>query len=335
MEIFGDSLVAVRVLSILAGLTSVYLVYQISLELFDVRTAEAAMLITALSPFQIHYAQEIRMYSFLALWLALATYAFLRGTKSQGRRWWLVFGFASALAQYTHNLALFFLIPLAITPLLKQDWRTFRSIFLSSCFALLLYSPWLVQLPAQFAKINQGYWVAKPGIGSFFTLLIVYTTNTPLPNIWVLPALLLASLTVVTAIMQTVRAKASTIKNNGLWILYLSFAPPILLFIFSQWKPVYIERALLPSGLFFCIWLAWTIRYTELSMPGRTILLTMITVAFLTGIYQHITYRNYPYGPFKEIDALEAGVAGLNHAAGFIQSAVAKRIRIRLTPRLT
>jgi ribosome-binding factor A len=38
---------------------------------------------------------------------------------------------------------------------------------------------------------------------------------------------------------------------------------------------------------------------------------------------------------FRELDALEAGVAGLNHAAGFIQSAVAKRIRIRLTPRLT
>ena len=37
---------------------------------------------------------------------------------------------------------------------------------------------------------------------------------------------------------------------------------------------------------------------------------------------------------FKEGSALEAGVAGLNHAAGFIQSAIAKRIRIRLTPRL-
>ena len=37
---------------------------------------------------------------------------------------------------------------------------------------------------------------------------------------------------------------------------------------------------------------------------------------------------------FKEGDALEQGVAGLNNAAGFIQSVVAKRIRIRLTPKL-
>ena len=37
---------------------------------------------------------------------------------------------------------------------------------------------------------------------------------------------------------------------------------------------------------------------------------------------------------FKEGDALEQGVAGLNNAAGFIQSVVAKRIRIRLTSKL-
>lgn len=37
---------------------------------------------------------------------------------------------------------------------------------------------------------------------------------------------------------------------------------------------------------------------------------------------------------YKEGSALDAGVAGLNHAAGFIQSAISKRIKIRLTPRL-
>jgi len=59
----------------------------------------------------------------------------------------------------------------------------------------------------------------------------------------------------------------------------------------------------LPSGLVFCIWLAWIIQYTELTLSGRTILITLIAIAFITGIYQHITYQSYPYGPFKEIDA--------------------------------
>jgi len=37
---------------------------------------------------------------------------------------------------------------------------------------------------------------------------------------------------------------------------------------------------------------------------------------------------------FRDGDALELGVAGLNNAAGFIQSGVARRLRIRLTPKL-
>jgi len=304
MKVFGESLIAVRMLSILAGVLSVRLAYLVAAELFDSKTAKTATLILAWAPFQIHYSQEMRMYAFLGLWLLLATYAYLRGSISGNWRWWIVFGIAAALAQYTHNLAAFFLIPLVIMPILKRNWKTVRSVFLSGCFAILLYLPWLIQLPAQLAKIDQAYWVTKPGIDSLFTLLLVFTANTPLPNGWVIPALILAILIVVVALMQTIRAKkGSTFKATGLWALYLSFAPPILLFLFSQWKPVYIERALLPSGVFFCIWLAWTIHHTGLSRAGRGILLAMIAVAFAIGIYQHNTYRGFPYGPFDEIDA--------------------------------
>src|ERR1700690_4108109 len=63
MKSFGESLIAVRMLSILAGMAVVGLIYLIGFELFGETTAQLAMLLTALAPFQIHYAQEIRMYS--------------------------------------------------------------------------------------------------------------------------------------------------------------------------------------------------------------------------------------------------------------------------------
>ncbi|PIZ25089.1 MAG: hypothetical protein COY47_07900, partial [Chloroflexi bacterium CG_4_10_14_0_8_um_filter_57_5] len=46
--------------------------------------AALASVFVALAPFQVHYSQEIRMYSFLALWLMLATYAYARGAKGDG-----------------------------------------------------------------------------------------------------------------------------------------------------------------------------------------------------------------------------------------------------------
>src|SRR5262245_24278107 len=52
MNIFGESLVATRLLSIVAGLVSVYLIYLITLEaLSDTKTALLGMLFASLAPF--------------------------------------------------------------------------------------------------------------------------------------------------------------------------------------------------------------------------------------------------------------------------------------------
>ena len=303
MRIFGESLVAVRLLSIIAGLVSVVLVYLIALErISDPRTARLGMLFAALAPFQIHYAQDIRMYSFLAMWLLLATYANLRGSKPGGWRWWILFSFAAALAQYTHNLAAFYLVPLALLPILQKNWQALRAVIVAGLGALILYFPWAIQLPAQFSKVQSAYWVDRPDISKLFTLLLVFVTNTPLPSSLVAAALAFALTLVIVGFFQTIRYSRQTNEKAGLWLLYLAFAPPSLLFLFSQWRPVYIERALLPSGAIFCIWLAWVMIKTSLPNAAQYALLGLLSLSSMLGIYQHIAYHDFPYGPFQQLD---------------------------------
>lgn len=303
MKIFGDSLIAVRLLSILAGLVSVYLVYLIALEaLNDIKSAELSMLLAALAPFPIHYAQEIRMYSFLSMWLLLATYSYQRGSKTGNWRWWGLFSIFTAFAQYTHNLAAFYLVPLSLSPIFQKDWKTFRSVVFAGLGALALYFPWLIQLPSQFAKIQQAYWVERPDISKFLTLLLVYITNTPLPDRLIAAALLFTLIIVMIGLYQTVKIARQAEAKGDFWLLYLSFAPPLLLFLFSQWRPVYIERALIASGTIFNIWLAWVLTKTNLSSLARYSLYGLLFVSFALGIYQHVTYQDFPYGPFKELD---------------------------------
>ena len=302
INIFGDSLFAVRLLSILAGIVSVFLVYLIALEaLSDVRSAQLAMLLAALAPFPIHYAQEIRMYSFLSMWLLLATYSYQRGAKTGDWRWWALFSFSAATAQYTHNLAAFYLVPLALSPLLQRDWKTFQYVVFAGVGALVLYLPWLIQLPAQFAKIQQAYWVEQPDISRLLTLLLVYITNTPLPDRLIAVALVFTLMIVVFGFLQTAKTARQPGSKGGLWVFYLSFAPPLLLFLFSQWRPVYIERALIASGIIFNIWLAWVLLKTNLSNVARYTLSGLILTSFGLGIYQHVDYRDFPYGPFEEL----------------------------------
>jgi len=271
--------------------------------LSDEKMARLAMLLAALAPFQIHYAQEIRMYAFLAMWLLLATYAYQRGSKTTNWRWWLLFSVSAALAQYTHNLAAFYLIALALLPILQKNWTGLRSMIVAGLGALLLYLPWAIQLPAQFSKVQSAYWVERPDISKLFTLLIVYITNTPLPSGLVAGVLAIVLIIFVISFMQTIRYSRQTKDKAGLLVFYLAFAPAIFLFLFSQWRPVYIERALLPSGAIFCIWLAWVVSKTNLPKVAGYTLLGLLGFSSLLGIYEHVTYQDFPYGPFKQLDA--------------------------------
>ena len=303
MKVFGQSLVAVRSLSIFAGLVSVYLVYLIALEATsDTQIAYLSMLFAALAPFQIHYAQEIRMYAFLAMWLLLATYAYQCGARGGNWKWWVLFSISAALAQYSHNLAAFYLVSLALLPVLQKNWIAVRGTALGGILALILYSPWLIQLPAQFTKVQNSYWVDRPDVSKIFTLLLVYITNTPLPTGLIAPALAIVLMIMVIGIAQTIKHNRQADTGAAGRLFYLSFGPPLFLFLFSQWRPIYVERALLPSGAMFCIWLAWVIQNTNMQKAVQYVLFGLLGFSFLLGIYQHLTYRDFPYGPFRALD---------------------------------
>ena len=290
IQLFGNSLIAVRSLSIALSLGIILLTYLIAAHLFNETTALAAAFLAAILPFQIHYGVEIRMYVLLTLWLSLATLAFLK-------RQWILFSIAAALAQYTHNLAAFYLIPLALTPIFQRDWKTLRALTLAGFAALVIYSPWLIQLPAQISKVTSSFWIEKPGVEKLFTLFLMYLPHLPLPNSMLLAGLLFATLIIALAVFQTYRAQKekSPQAKSGLWLAYLSFTPPLLLWLASQISPMYVERALLPSHAIFCIWLAWVFTQTKLPRPIQSFALGLILASAGMGIYQHVTYRGFPY----------------------------------------
>ncbi|MEA3349516.1 MAG: glycosyltransferase family 39 protein [Chloroflexota bacterium] len=305
MMFFGQSPWAVRSFSVLLGMGVLLIVYVWVRDFYDPRLAALALLLVAISPFQIHYAQEVRMYAMMTFFLMGATYSLWKGMMSQLWSWWLLFATFSALAQYTHNLAGFYLLPLALIPLLKREWRSLRAVIVSGLAAVILYAPWLLRLPAQFDKVRTSYWVATPSPARLLTTLLSFVTNLPLPDAW-LPAALFATLfLVVLGFWQTFRAWQSSRKGVGfsLWLVYLAFVPPLFLYFFSLWQPVYIERALLPSGVIFLLWLAWVLSRSGLPRWMSGFAAAILLIGMGMGIYQHITYRGFPYGSYQALDS--------------------------------
>jgi 4-amino-4-deoxy-L-arabinose transferase-like glycosyltransferase len=303
MQWFGDSLPAVRFLSVMAGVGGIGLFYWFTSKLTNPKVAIIAAGLVAISPFQVHYAQEIRMYSWMLFWLILATISIWLGMQEKRLGWWLVFSVSCAAAQYMHNLSATYLIVLAALPVLRRDWKAARKTMAAGVGALLLYLPWLISLPGQMARVSQQYWITPPSVARLITTFLSFVTNLPLPAAWLPFGLFVAIYIFVFLCFQTFTlfrrnpAKATP----GAWLAYLTLTPVILLFVVSQLIPVYIERALLISGCMFMGWLAWTLVETPAPnlVKGLTWLLVIVGCVF--GLIQHLTYTGFPYAPYRPL----------------------------------
>jgi hypothetical protein len=146
-----------------------------------------------------------------------------------------------------------------------------------------------MSLPGQLARVQKSYWTAPPDFSRLFTTILSFTTNLPIPPGWLPLALLASLLTLFMAIYQTIEALKSGGEHlqAGLWLAYMSITPVLLLFIVSQVYPVYIERALLPSGAVYLGWVAWSLTNTRLLIPIRYLTLFLLVVGMGIGFPAH------------------------------------------------
>ncbi|OGM70766.1 hypothetical protein A2975_02655 [Candidatus Woesebacteria bacterium RIFCSPLOWO2_01_FULL_44_14] len=95
---FGTSEIALRSLSVVAGVATVYLVYKIV-------NATTAALLLATSGLHIYFSQEVRMYQLASFFVALAVYFFVKSKNEGG----VGYGVALAAAVLTHYLTVLML----------------------------------------------------------------------------------------------------------------------------------------------------------------------------------------------------------------------------------
>lgn len=105
-----DSIVSVRILSIIFGVLAMPLIYLIGRELFGRTAGLVAALCLALSSVHIYQAQEIRNYALTTLFALLSAYTFVNVIRGGSRRWWALHLAANALLVWTHLFGCFLLV---------------------------------------------------------------------------------------------------------------------------------------------------------------------------------------------------------------------------------
>lgn len=305
MQLAGDSIFAVRFYSVFFGMLTIPVVFCLARDLFGRRSGMVGALVVALAPFHIAYSQEARMYAQLGFWSALAFLAFVQYRHSQRKSWWLVFVIAGAASLYSHNLAFVGWVALGIWSIIDairmRTWHLLRATVLAGTTMVVLWSPWLIVVPSQFGKIEQAYWVPVPSLVTFLQTLLVFTfdfDNATAPRT-LFPVLLFGALILPIFLMLEIRRHTHTkVRASLAFAATMAVLPIALLFLLSQWRPVYIIRVLIPAFIWYAILVSWLITSTPLLTRWVLSLFLIIIVTALLPTYY--AYTEFPRSPFDQ-----------------------------------
>lgn len=254
IRLFGETETSVRLLSVFFSVLTVVVVYQLGLKLFNRRTAFFAALFTALSPFQVFYAQETRMYSQFTFLGAASVYFFICWLKDDKRLSALFYVISTTLLLYTHLYAGFVVIAqvlyLVLLFIKARDFSMARPRQWSTGLITIgiLFSPWAWVVFRQVAKASHGFWIHEPDWLAPLQTLIEYCGS-----LWL--AILLLPLLVYGVVRSNgskPEGQTNSLPHVRVFLLLWLGIPILVPFLISRLAtPFYLPKYTIPASLPF------------------------------------------------------------------------------------
>ncbi|MCC5640318.1 glycosyltransferase family 39 protein [Nostoc sp. CHAB 5844] len=243
MQMFGSSLTASRILPALFGLPALPLMYALGLELFASQTAALlAVVLLALSPFDILFAQTARQYSLLTTAVIGSNFLLLKALRSPSWQNWGLYTLANTVGWYTHPFfgltviaqAAYLLIEQVLGNRRRVHAQSLKYFTLAIAASLILYIPWLVVITTNYQRFsNTTNWTSttvdfvyliKFWILSFTALFL--DLDFGFDSIWTYLLRLLVISLIFLAIYTVCR---ETNRRTWLFILTTTFLPFLML----------------------------------------------------------------------------------------------------------
>ena len=294
--LFGFSEVAIRMLSVLAGAGTLYVLYLIGKEVRDKKLGTIAALLLGTSGLHIYYSQEARMYSLAALFVSL-TFLFFVKTLKRGRVGeWLMFSFFLALSAFTDYLPILVIPGLwlfALSQKLNASWwKKFFTSHIILVGAGLLWLPYfLKQLSAGLnVESHSPSWWQILGQTNFKQLILIPTKfifgkinmELNLAQIMIVGVAFL-----VFGLLLFNSLKNRKVKPVWFWLI----VPPVLASIISLRIPTLSYfRFLFILPAFYLL-----VGTGLLSLPkarGKALMIAMVAFNLVTSSYYLFNYKN-------------------------------------------
>ncbi|HEY3176643.1 MAG TPA: glycosyltransferase family 39 protein [Candidatus Polarisedimenticolia bacterium] len=203
IALFGESIHALRGLSALFGICSIWLIYRLGRSLCDVRVGLLAATLQSVSLMQLYYSQEARSYAMLSALAIASMDGFVRWLRERSRLTATCYTLATLALIYTHTFGLFIPLVQSVYLLLRlsvrrlggeprsappdagQTKRLLAGWLGLQAVTLLLYAPWIPALLGQ-ARSEAKAWIAEPLAGAIPQTLLMFLSIAKPP--WSYPA---------------------------------------------------------------------------------------------------------------------------------------------------
>jgi uncharacterized membrane protein len=251
------------------------------------------------------YAQEARMYAFLA-WLVVGAMAILAGVQT-GRDLSVMYAIL-VLLLFTHNLGAIYAALLSLIVIAdhgdqlraaRDAWRQgdYRNAVRRAGWiigpmgaAALTWLPWvLFVMLDQVRDVGNGFWITDVGLGGYLMPLYRLTFGMGTHPFLAFHGAVASIGLLALAAWAIWRGRRRTYP-----LAVLAFAPAVILAILSEvWRPVYLERFLLPSMPFLLILAFWGL--SEIRQRLRyPILAILIPLALISVATMRKGSEHYP-----------------------------------------
>ncbi len=350
ISVFGDSEIGLRSLSVVLGILLVFLIGVLGTRLFSSRVGLMAAFIAALSPFQVYYSQEARMYMLLTVLgslTVLVTLIILKdySIEKRGTVVGIIYILTVTAGLYTHYAYPIILLTVNLVALLwswqaRSQFSTLSKRILNwlilQAIPILLYLPWL---PAAWRQLTT--WPSEQQGAALGAILETVSTTLLFGLSWPFEQGFLAvgilALTLVTTLwlglkkdwQNTILATQSnsfaspTLRLIWLWFWFLLpvgltiviFSPAFLKFLLVAAPPLALLLALV-SG-----WLTFTLNPSEKSaenpahftLAGYLVsgaLLIIVTGTSAISLYHYYNNPTYARDNYREIANFIQAVGG-------------------------
>jgi mannosyltransferase len=284
----------VRSLSAIFSIATLPLFYQLGVRLFARRTGRIGVVLLALNPYHIRFAQEARSYSLMLLLVTASTLLFVHATESSSQsstRAWVAYVVTGVLAAYAHFFAILAILAhwasLAIVRPNGVAWKRAALPAAAMCVLLVPIAAFVLLGHADTAE-----WISRPTLRrvEYFVYSIMGGDNTSGARLFAYPVYAVVLFAAAAAARRMWRTREHG-RDAEHFVLVLAGAslPIVLVLVASVVKPIFVDKYLMECLPFAVLLVAFGVSALRLrTLAYGALFFTLLLSAHGTaGYFRH------------------------------------------------